>query len=146
LEKCGIGGLGPLIVGKLPFGPVNKYRIGVPAEAPVVGEAGPKYFPYLVQRSNAHFGDMAKLSKRSGKVVFALNRQSDVLLVLVQPNGSDSGLTWEQLRDKLVSIDADDAVFLDGSDSAMLVVNGTPIVHQDETKDELTTVGLGFRK
>ncbi len=38
-----------------------------------------------------------------------------------------------------------DATFLDGSDSAMLWYRGKCIVAPGEDKDQLITVGLGFR-
>jgi hypothetical protein len=63
----------------------------------------------------------------------------------VQPDGAPTGLTLDNLRDKLASVGTDDAVFMDGSDSAMLVVDGVFHIRQGENKDELTTVGLGFR-
>lgn len=146
LEKCAIGGLGPLIINKLPYGSKNVYRPGVPPGAPLIGDPGSVYSPYLLQRSSAHFAKVAAFSKRSGKVIFALNRESDVLLALVQPNDSKAGMSWDQVRDKLVSVATDDAVFLDGSDSALLVLKGVFVIQQDEIKNELTTVGLGFRK
>ena len=145
LEVAGMGGLGPIIIGGLKFGSGNLYRAGVPAGAPAVGEPGPAHRPFLIQRNNNTYVAMASRGPEVGKVAFAVHRDSDMLLVLVQPDGAPTGLTLDNLRDKLASVGTDDAVFMDGSDSAMLVVDGVFHIRQGENKDELTTVGLGFR-
>jgi hypothetical protein len=144
-EACGVGGLGPIIIDDLPYGAVNRYRKGVPAGAPTVGDPNPVFKPYLVQRSSRHFAYMDGLGPEIGKVVLALNRKADTLLVIVQPNDAEPGIRLETLREKLVAVGTNDAVFMDGSDSALLVVNGVFHVLQAENKDELTTIGLGFR-
>jgi hypothetical protein len=53
-------------------------------------------------------------------------------------------MTLDALRDKLLAAGCDEAVFGDGSDSALLVVGGTTMIAQGEDKDEATTIGLGF--
>jgi hypothetical protein len=145
LEVSGMGGLGPLILNGLQYGTGNRYGPGVPAGAPAVGDPGPEHRPFLIQRNNYTYVDMAARGPEVGKVALAIHRESDMVLVLVQPDMAPTGMTLDQLRDKLAGVGTDDAVFLDGSDSAMLVVNGIFHVSQAETKNELTTSGLGFR-
>lgn len=142
--SAGLGGLGPVIINRLKFGDGNLYRQGVPPGAPIQGNPGPKYRPFLVQRNNNHYKDLAKKGKRTGKVVMAICRSADKMLLLVQPDGPPIGISLDDLRDKLAQVGVDDAVFLDGSDSAMLMINNKFHIRQEENKDELTTIGLGF--
>ena len=137
-----LGGLGPIIINKLKYGINNQYKSGVPGGAPPVGPPGPVYEPYLVQRSNATYAAMAAKGARVGKVAIALSRDYDILLVLVQPDGAPSGISLDGMRNKLVSVGTDDAVFMDGSDSAMLVHNGVFLVSQGDNKDETNTIGF----
>ena len=67
-----------------------------------------------------------------------------MLLVLVQSQGGRSGMTLDALRDKLIAVGCSDAVFGDGSVSAMLVAGGRTLIAQGEDKEEATTIGLGF--
>jgi hypothetical protein len=41
-------------------------------------------------------------------------------------------------------VGVDDAMFMDGSDSALLATNGSIVIHQGATKDQFMTIGLGF--
>jgi hypothetical protein len=41
-------------------------------------------------------------------------------------------------------VGVDDAVFLDGSDSVMLLVNGVWLTRQALRKDQTNTIGVGF--
>lgn len=145
LQVAGMGGLGPIIIDRLPFGQGNLYRAGVPAGAPAMGEPGPEFRPFLTQRNNNTYIAMAARGAAVGKVALAFNRANDVMIALVQPDQAATGITMDRLRNKLVSVGTDDAVFLDGSDSALLVIDGTFHISQNEEKDELTTAGLGFR-
>jgi hypothetical protein len=142
--SAGLGGLGPVIINRLKFGDGNLYRQGVPPGAPLQGDPGPKYRPFLVQRNNNHYRGLAKKGKRTGKVVMAICRSADKMLLLVQPDGVPIGISLDDLRDKLAQVGVDDAIFLDGSDSAMLMINNKFHIRQGENKDELTTIGLGF--
>ena len=49
-----------------------------------------------------------------------------------------------RMRARPLAVGIDDAVFLDGSDSVLLVVNGTFHTSQGTNKEEATTIGLGF--
>jgi hypothetical protein len=139
-----LGGLGPLILHRLKFGSGNKYGPGTPAGAPDEGAPPADTLPFLVQRNNNNYRALAKLGPRKGKVAIAESRASQKLLLLVQPDGAPTGIALDALRDKMVSVGVDDAVFLDGSDSAMLMINADILIPQGENKDETNIVGIGF--
>ena len=141
-----IGDLGPLIINGLKYGIENLYSQGVPEGAPQIGEPDAKYKPYLIQRSNLTFSSF--MNKKDpygncGKTIVACNSTRSKLLILVQPDGKN-GLRLDNLRDKLYDLGFNNAVFLDGSNSAMLVVNGDIWSRQQEDKDETNIIGLGF--
>ncbi len=64
-------------------------------------------------------------------------------MVIVQPHAVH-GISLEDVRDKLLGIGVDNAVFLDGSDSSLLVVDGNFVTHAGDNKDETNTIGIGF--
>jgi hypothetical protein len=138
-----LGGLGPLIIGGLKYGNGNLYKAGVPAGAPASGEPAPPYKPYLTQRNDLRYVGQAS-SGMVGKGGMALCRKARKLLVFVVPITASTGLSHDAVRNKLASVGVDDALFVDGSDSVMLMVNNTWHARQGENKDELTTLALGF--
>jgi len=142
--QVALGGLGPIIIDGLRFGAGNLYRTGVPAGAPVTGPVSAVHLPFLIQKNNNHYVAFQGRGASVGKVVVAINRTQDLLLVLVQSQGGSSGMTLDTLRDKLIAVGCSDAVFGDGSDSVMLVAGGTTLIAQGEDKEEATTIGLGF--
>ena len=142
--EVALGGLGPIIIGGLRFGAGNLYRAGVPAGAPVSGPVPAVHQPFLIQRNNNHYVSFQGRGASVGKIAVAINRTQDMLLVLVQSQGGRSGMTLNALRDKLIAVGCSDAVFGDGSDSAMLVAGGRTLIAQGEDKEEATTIGLGF--
>jgi hypothetical protein len=145
-----VGGLGPMIINGLRYGSVNMYAAGVPAGAPSTGDPGATYGPYLIQRSNATYKAFNDRGASVGKVVFAWASAQKRFLAIMQPNGI-TGVTLDALRDKLLSVGIDNAVFGDGSDSVSFYQNGPNfqggsfIVRAAEDKDETNTVGLGFQ-
>ena len=143
-SDAALGGLGPLIINRLKFGIGNIYRQGVPANPPRTGEPGPRHRPFLAQRNNNTYANFAGMGDLRGKVVLALCRAARKILVLVQPEDPPTGISLDSLRDKLASVGVDDAVFMDGGNSAMLVINNRLHVHMDADKNELCTIGLGF--
>ena len=144
-SDAALGGLGPLIINRLKFGIGNLYHSGVPAGAPHTGEPGPRHRPFLAQRNNNTYVDFAAMGDRRGKVVLAIARAAQKILVLVQPEDTPTGISLDNLRDKLASVGVDDAVFMDGGNSALLVINNRFHVHMDDDKNELCTIGLGFK-
>lgn len=138
-----LGGLGPLIIGGLKYGNGNLYKAGVPAGAPASGEPAAKYKPYLTQRNDLRYIGQAAQGPR-GKGGVALCRKERKMLIFVIPIDAPTGLSHDALRDKLAAVGIDDALFVDGSDSVMLMINNTWRVRQGDNKDELTTLALGF--
>lgn len=139
-----LGGLGPLIINGVKYGVGNKYSVGAPPNAPATGEPDAASAPFLVQRNNNTYASLAALGPITGKAVIAVSTSGRKLLVVVQPDGV-SGITLDELRDKLAAVGVDNAVFLDGSDSTMLMIGPSLLVQDGPNKDELNTVGVGFR-
>ena len=66
------------------------------------------------------------------------------LAILVHPDSSgDMSLT--HFRNKLVKAGFDNAIFLDGSDSTMLMVEGKFYSKQASSKNKTTIIGIGFK-
>ena len=139
-----IGGLGPLIIGGLRYGTQNRYRPGAPPSAPASGPPGTAATPFLVERSNNTFRSAESRPEPTGKTIMASSSTRRKLLVGVQAHGAAPGSRYATLRDTLGNLDFDHAVFLDGSDSAMMMVNGTWVVQAGEDKDETNIIGVGF--
>lgn len=138
-----IGGSGPMIINNLPYGSQNSYKEGVPEGSPLTGEPSEKYKKYLKIRSNATYADVNK-GPMKGKTILAHSSKKNALLILVQEDGRCS-ISHDEIRNFLIKNEFDNAVFLDGSDSAMLYVSGKFLVKQGESKDETNTLGLGIR-
>jgi len=143
-----IGGLGPLIVSDLPYGVGNKYKPGAPAgvDEPADGEPSDAAKKYMIQRNNKTFIAQNDHSADTGKAVLAYCVKKDRLLVGLQEDGATPGMKISELALDLVNRGFDEAVFLDGSDSATLVVDGKMVVTPGGYKDHVTVVGVGFFK
>lgn len=139
-----VGGLGPVILGGLKFGAVNRYRKGVPAGAPPRGEPGMEFKPFLEVRGNLHYESFTGLGASLGKVVIGYGKGSQPLRIVVQPHGV-TDLSLDEIRDNLFNEGVENAVFLDGSDSAMLFANGRFYVQQGFAKNWTNAVGIGFQ-
>jgi hypothetical protein len=144
LSAEAIGGIGPLIISRLKYGTRNVYGQGCPAGAPVTGPPGPTFAPYIVQRSSSQFTAALSTGNTTGKVAVALCRDAQKILLLVQPDDAATGISFNSLRDKLAGVGVDDAVFLDGSDSVLLMIRGSWHIRQGDNKNEGTTTGIGF--
>jgi hypothetical protein len=141
-----IGGIGPLIVGHLPYGIGNKYKAGAPAsvDEPAAGEPPRAAMPYMIQRNNETFKAANARPPETGKTILAYCVQKNMLLVAVQPDGVGPGQSHEQLAFDLAQRGFESAVFLDGSDSATLVVDGKLVVTPGSQKNNSIDVGIGF--
>ncbi len=141
-----IGGVGPLIVGALRYGIGNLYKPGAPPDVsePPTGQPPDAVMPYLIQRSNATFAAANILSPETGKTILAYCSQMRTLLVAVQPHGVGPGQTHDRLAMALAQRGFESAVFLDGSDSATLVVDGEVLVKPGDRKNDSIDVGIGF--
>ena len=139
-----LGGLGPVIIGGLRYGSENRYRAGVPAGAPSAGEPDQKHKGFLDVRSNATYKSFVGKGPTTGKVIIGIGTGEQSLRVVVQPHGVVS-TTLDSIRDTLFNQGVSNAVFLDGSDSAMLFANGKFFVHQGDYKNQSNSVGVGFQ-
>jgi len=140
-----IGGVGPLVVGALKYGVGNAYVPGT--KGPETGDPG-ALRPSLLQRNDNTFRSVsAKPDARvSGKTVVASSTARGKLLVAVQPHGSSPGQTYAELADWLLNRGFDHAVFMDGSDSATLMVDGFIRISPAALKNSTNVLGVGFRK
>ena len=75
--------------------------------------------------------------------MIATNKSLGYLMVCVQPNGA-AGMSLEAFKLWLLSIGCDNAVFLDGSDSATLHASGRFWIKPGMLKDHGNTIGLAF--
>jgi hypothetical protein len=139
-----IGGAGPLIINGLKFGDGNLYKMGAPADAPKTGEPPEAEAPLLVQRNNENFKNFQSQGSRRGKTVIAYSSSADKVLVVHQPEGAPSGIDLGDLRDKLAAVGVDNAIFLDGGDSAMLWVNRVWHTSPASRKNHTNIVGVSF--
>lgn len=144
--QTAVGDLGPLIQHGLRFGTGNRYR--PPTAGPATGEPGPKLRGSLIQRNDRTFSSVEKRDERTGKTFIAWHARAGALLVGVEkdhdPNPKRSGTSYGRLVTMLSNAGFTDAVFCDGSDSAMMWYKGRLVVRAGERKDNLITVGIGF--
>ena len=78
-----------------------------------------------------------------GKIILGYHQEKDQLLILLQPNGS-AGIDIAELRATLQQLGLDSAVYLDGSDSVMLMMDNVPLISQGSNKNETNITGIGF--
>ena len=98
---------------------------------------------YMTQRNNSTYVDQQKRSSGTGKSVVSMNKGAGCLLVAVQPNGS-AGSDFDGLKQWLLSLHCDNAIFFDGSDSALLCARGKFWARPAAWKNAGNTVGLAF--
>ena len=137
-----LGNMGPLIINGLPFGQVNKYYPPQP-NAKKIGQPKTKYQHYLIQRSNNRFNVMRKERDTVGKIAIGYRFNRGQLLILVQPHAS-TGVSISGLRSIALHLGLDSAVYLDGSDSVMLMLNNNILIPQASNKNETNITGIGF--
>lgn len=141
--EAAVGNMGPLIINKLPFGTTNVYTPSQPA-AVLTDEPDKKYQPFLIQRSNKRFSDMIGKHDSSGKVIIGHSVEWSRILILFQPHGS-LGISMTGIRDQMIEVGLDSAVYLDGSSSVMLMLNNEFIARAASNKNETTVTGIGFK-
>lgn len=98
----------------------------------------------MKQRNNNTYANQQARPAATGKTIVALNPRLKKLLIIVQTQGRGTGITFDKLRDKLIRLGCNNAVFLDGSDSTMLFANGIFHVRQGPNKNETNTIGITF--
>jgi hypothetical protein len=139
-----VGGLGPLIINGLKYGDGNLYKTGASANAPTTGDPPAADAPLLIQRNNENFKNFQQQGSTRGKTVIAYASGAGKVLVVHQPEGAPSGIDLGVLRDKLAAVGVDNAVFLDGGDSAMLWVNRVWHTSPASRKNHTNIVGVSF--
>lgn len=139
-----IGGIAPIISDGLPYGLLNTYKSGVPAGAPADREVDAKFVPFLTQKSNSMFKNLQNGGTWLGKTAIGFSSKSKALIVLVQQDGSQ-GLSALEFRQVFIANDVDNAVFLDGSNSATLFYEGEFLVKPADRKNSYLTVAVGFK-
>jgi hypothetical protein len=84
----------------------------------------------------------------TGRGVIAIERTKQIILLLVQEDHvgflTTNGMTMAQIRDWLLGLGFDDAVFNDGSDSESLYADGTWLLEPGSVKDEVMDFAIGF--
>lgn len=143
IDKCGVGGAGPLVISGLRYGSVNQYMTG--ATGPATGDPGSDLGKKLIQRSNLNFSSAEGRPPTTGKTILAASSSKQKLLVGVQPHGVAPGQTYASLAEGLSGQGFDHAVFLDGSDSTTMMANNVMVVSPGNRKDDTMNLAIGFK-
>jgi RHS repeat-associated protein len=139
------GGGKPVVLGGLPYGPVNQYTSGAPGGLPERGDPGESNRKYLTQRSNDGFKELEAKSRSTGLVVMGIDPGKDLLFIVVQAHGAIPGMKLSEIRDYLVKAGVKDALAWDGSDSATLVQDSTVLIQPGSVKNNNIRSGIGVR-
>lgn len=137
-----LGNMGPLIINDLPYGPRNIFNPAKPGQI-AKGEPSPANRKLLVQRSNTRFSHMLRTPDPVGKICIAHCRKEGQIAIVIQPNGTP-GANLSVLRDLLIQVGFNSAVYLDGSDSVFLMMNNHILIPQGSNKNETNITGIGF--
>lgn len=124
----GLGALIPLVEANIPFGPTEmKDTTGA-----------------IVRRASNAVSTWLAFPDTRGKVVYAVHRPTQTVLLLVQAEG-ERGLDIASLIGRLVSMGVDDAAMGDGSDSATLLVDRRIECDPGWIKNQSIPDGVSFR-
>lgn len=142
-----VGNLGPLVDNGLRYGIGNQYR--PPAHGPVENDPGPRLRPSLTRRNDLTFKSVENIADtRIGKTIIAWNPNANALLVGVEadhdPDLKRPGVSYSRLVAQLSAAGFTEAVFCDGSDSAMLWYGGKMIVKPGDAKANMMKLCIGF--
>ncbi|HLK65624.1 MAG TPA: phosphodiester glycosidase family protein [Bryobacteraceae bacterium] len=140
-----VGGVAPIVVNGMPYGTFNQYGAGVPADAPMTGDVEPKYQKYLTEKSNAMFTQLLGKGASVGKVAIGYSNAKQKLLLVVQQDGNAAGLDAKGVRAIFTAAGAENAVFMDCSNSATLWYDGKIEVAPSNHKNEYLNVAVGFK-
>jgi hypothetical protein len=142
-----LGGIGPLLIGQLRYGVGNLYSGCAPGVGqPATGEPPQAAMACLIQRNNETFRSANEHPDETGKVILAFNPVMLKLLVVVQQHGVTPGRSLQQIAFDLYNRGFQSGVFLDGSDSATMVVDGKVVIAPGDRKNNSIDVGVGFFK
>jgi len=137
----------PVVIGGLPYGPKNEYAFSYPSSVgvPETGDPGPALSPLLSQRSNERYGVLLSTGPSSGQPIIGIDRDKNLLFVMVKKHGSRAGVDLNAMRDALILMGVDDALAWDGSTSTTLVVDALVKVAPEGYKDSAIPFGIGLR-
>jgi len=129
-----------------PGKPFEGYIDGEGGTYPAYGEPNPRIMAKLIQRSNATMRVFdEQRGPRCGKSFIAFHEGRHVLLVGAVRDGAAVGVPLSTIAEKLAEAGFDEGAFMDGSDSATLVVRGELVVSPGTNENEQIPLGLGFR-
>jgi hypothetical protein len=124
----GLGALIPLVEGRIPFGATElKDASGT-----------------VVRRASNAVSVWLAFPDTRGKVVYAVHRQTQTILILAQAEG-ERGLDLATLIGRLVAMGVDDAAMGDGSNSATLLVDRNVECEPGWYKNQSIPDGVSFR-
>lgn len=140
-----IGGAGPIIINGLPYGPTNLYKAGT-SKGRLTGQPSKENAPNLTRRSNATYKAFSNhdSAPKTGMTIVAHHSGQKKLGIFVKPDGN-SNITLDSIKNKLLKCGFDNAIFLDGSNSSMLMVEETFYARQGVSKNKTNVVGIGFK-
>lgn len=114
---------------------------------PAYGEPSPRIMAKLTQRSNATMRSFdEQRGPRCGKSFIAYHERRHCLLVGAVKDAAAVGVALSTIAEKLAEAGFDEGAFLDGSDSATLMVRGELVVSPGKNKNEQIPLGIGFRR
>lgn len=139
-----IGGIAPIIVNGLPYGTQNLFKPGAPEAGNLTGDVKKELLPFLVQKSNAMYSGILRRGQTVGKTALGYSSTKQKLILISQ---ADQATGWDAdgVRQRMILEGADNAVFLDCSDSATLYFDGKFIIRPGENKNEFLSVAVGFK-
>lgn len=139
-----IGGAGPIIINNRPYAGTNIYDPTASSGAPVTGEPKSPHDKHLVYRGNLTYKALNSADARIGKVIIAHSKVNNFLCIIVQSHGKVVR-PLDDIRNFLRVLKFENAIFFDGSDSAMLMVNGSFAIRAASNKNETNITGIGFK-
>lgn len=142
-----IGGLGPLIIDGLPYGNQNEYFhlvYNYDPSPPLIGWPPSNIRPFLKTRSNSTYESINIQGAAKGKTCIGISESG--IYIYSQRDNAASGYTLDAVRNMFINYSCRHAVFLDGSDSALLHHNGSLLITQGTWKPYTCPVGLRFTK
>lgn len=138
--SASLGNCGPVIIDGIAYGAMTRI---VPKFASFVGTRTFNNIQNNVRKpTQINLPTMLKRPPYIGKTLVAHNSLHNVLFVLILPHAAQ-GVRLPDVRDKLLDAKFDNAVYLDGSDSSLLRINGEFIV-SDGSKSQNNMIGLNF--
>jgi hypothetical protein len=135
----GFGGGTPIFLNGMKYGETNIYIPGAPANLPTTGAVATENLKYLSQKSNGVY--KAQNKKDLGKTILGYNSTKSQWIIVSQKSGT-SGLTLDEIRDKLIGMGYDQILGFDGSTSSTLAQDKTLLVSPANYKNATMITGV----